>query len=96
MIGSLIGAGVAMLLAPQSGEKTRRQIAKYGKKAGFRVRSLAGNVAESLDDVLGDVREFGEARLEQGLELTAKARKEAIDAFDAGKKFLEKEKDKLG
>ena len=30
--GALLGAGIALLLAPQSGKQTRKDIARYAKK----------------------------------------------------------------
>lgn len=47
-IGALLGAGAALLFAPQSGEETRALIAE-------RAHSLGGRVSERLDDVRGDL-----------------------------------------
>ena len=49
MIGSLIGAGVALLFAPQSGEDTRRLIRRKAKR-------LATDVRVRYDDVKDRVR----------------------------------------
>ena len=59
VLGSMVGAGVALLLAPQTGQKTRKQIAKYGKKAGSRAQVFVGDIAESLDCVVRDALEYG-------------------------------------
>ena len=42
-IGALIGTGVALLYAPQSGKETRELIAKKG-------RELKGQASDALDD----------------------------------------------
>lgn len=47
-IGALLGAGAALLFAPQSGEDTRELIAE-------RAQRLGGRVSERLDDARGDL-----------------------------------------
>ena len=94
-IGGLLGASVAILFAPQSGDKTRRQIVKYGKKAGSRTQKFVGEIGESLDDVIGDILEAGSDGLDKGKKLTDRARNEILDVLDAGKKYIDEERGKL-
>ena len=47
--GALVGAGVALLLAPQSGEETRERIAD-------RARRLGGRADASWDDLRDELR----------------------------------------
>ncbi len=49
LIGALIGAGVALLFAPQSGEDTRRLIRK-------RARRFAADTRDRYDDLKDRVR----------------------------------------
>lgn len=94
-VGALAGATVALLLAPQTGDKTRRQIARYGKKAGGRAQEFVGEIAEAMDDVLGDVLKFSGNKIEKGKELTSRAHSEILEVLDAGKKYIEEERAKL-
>ncbi len=94
-LGALAGATVALLIAPQTGEKTRRQIAKYGKKAGSRAQKFVGEIADAMDDVLGDVLTFSGNKIEKGKELTSRAHSEILEVLDAGKKYIEDERAKL-
>jgi len=48
-LGSLIGAGVMLLLAPQSGKKTRRQLRRRG-------RDLREQTTGAVDDTVAQVR----------------------------------------
>jgi gas vesicle protein len=48
-IGALIGAGVALLYAPQSGEETRKLLAKKGE-------DLRDKAEESLEDAKAFIR----------------------------------------
>ena len=49
ILGALIGAGVALLFAPQSGAETRRIIRK-------RARHLASDATDRFDDVKDRIR----------------------------------------
>ena len=55
--GALIGAGVAILLAPQSGEETRKAIATKAKKISNKVKDFDfDDVREFVDDRVEDVK----------------------------------------
>ena len=95
IIGGLLGATVALLFAPQTGSKTRRQIVKYGKKAGNRTQRFVGEIGESLDGVIGDILEAGSEGLSKGKKLTDRARTEILDVLDAGRKYIDEERGKL-
>jgi gas vesicle protein len=49
LIGGLIGAGTMLLLAPQTGKKTRRQIQRKG-------RDLRVQTADAVDDGVAQIR----------------------------------------
>lgn len=50
LIGALLGAGLALLFAPQSGEDTRRLIKRKSKK-------LAAGAQDRFDDVKDRIRQ---------------------------------------
>lgn len=52
-LGTLIGAGVALLLAPQSGRRTRRRIARAAEDLGDEAR-------DRFEDAADDVRRHAE------------------------------------
>jgi gas vesicle protein len=95
VLGSLVGASLALLLAPQSGRRTRHQIVRYGRKVGNRTQRFVGEIAEAMDEILGDIVEVGQQGLDRGKELTERAREEILEALDAGKKYIEQERVKL-
>ncbi|HEY6828664.1 MAG TPA: YtxH domain-containing protein [Gemmatimonadaceae bacterium] len=47
-VGIAVGAGVALLFAPQSGADTRRLIARRGRRLGRRGRDAWGDLAYEL------------------------------------------------
>ena len=61
ILGAIIGAGVAMLTAPQSGRRTRRRIRKAATgirgTAGDRWEELADEVRVKVDDAIEGARE---------------------------------------
>jgi gas vesicle protein len=55
LLGAAVGAGVALLLAPQSGEETRRQLGDGARRLGHdldeRLQSAKGELAKRAHDV---------------------------------------------
>lgn len=53
-LGALIGAGVALLVAPEAGSRTRRRLREtaedWGDTAGDRLQDAAGDVRKAADD----------------------------------------------
>ena len=85
LIGTLIGAGVALLFAPRSGRETRADITRRARAAQDRVR----DVAEGVTDQVVDRFEGARARVEEQIE-TARAaivaKKEQVSrAMEAGR-----------
>ena len=50
LLGVAVGAGLALLMAPQSGQRTRRQLRRS-------VEDLTDSAADRWDDVTGEVRD---------------------------------------
>lgn len=54
-VGVVLGAGIALLTAPQSGQRTREQIAKraeeWGEVAGDRFEAAGERLHDAADDV---------------------------------------------
>lgn len=77
-LGALFGAGLALFLAPQTGEKTRKELGKKSKKwkkeagkklegAGETLRETGGDWLEEAEDMVGDWSSISEA-VESGLQ----------------------------
>ena len=95
LAGGIVGAGVALLFAPQSGQRTRKDIVRYAKKsklrAGEAVDDLAANVSD-LVDALGDKTDD---LLEKGKGVAGSARKDLIRLIEEGASRLEQFRTKL-
>ena len=78
-IGALLGAGVALLLAPQSGADTREAIVTRVRTVRDRVRDRASNTWEDLGDELRHAARRGRKRMRRGLTRSRWAAADAID-----------------
>lgn len=56
--GGLLGAGAALLLAPQSGRQSQEQLRGYARRAERSVHELADKATEVVDQALDKGREF--------------------------------------
>jgi len=63
-LGALFGAGLALILAPQSGEKTRKELEKksrkWKKQAGKKIDSASETLKETGGEWLEDAEEIVE------------------------------------
>lgn len=80
LLGGMVGAGIALLVAPQSGSDTRR-----------RLHDLAENAKEKAVDYVSHTKEAIASKMEKGKEMY-EGRKSAItSAIEAGKQAYEHE-----
>lgn len=87
LLGAVVGAGLALLFAPQSGEETRATV----RRAARRVRRKAREMAESGRDAVEDIARTGKAAardardaIEQRLAKHRSARDESFDGEEDG------------
>jgi gas vesicle protein len=93
--GALCGAGIALLMAPRSGEETREVLRSKGR----RLRARAQGTAEDLHEHLEDGYEVAKARVEEGIETARSSltdiRTGAQDAVEAGKATVHSAREEL-
>ena len=83
-LGGLIGAGVALLVAPMAGKETREQI-----------KGFAGNVKEKADDYYEQITEAVTSTLESGMGLVDEKKRLITNAVQAGIEAYEKKKQEM-
>lgn len=84
LLGGLVGAGVALLLAPKSGRETR-----------LRIRELADDVKEKADDYVEQTKSRVTSAVEKGKDFVQDQKSIIATAVEAGKEAYEKEKERL-
>ena len=93
--GGIIGAGVALLFAPQSGKRTRRDIARFSRKVKDQAADAVEEFAESVHDMVDSVSDKAADLLDKGKDLAHSAKKDVLKAIEDGQVKLEKEKSRL-
>jgi len=84
LLGGLVGAGFALLLAPQSGRETRQ-----------RIKEITGDVKEKAMGYVGDAKDKITGGIDKGKEFYEEKKSVITTAIEAGKEAYEKEKERL-
>ncbi len=82
--GGVLGAAAALLLAPQSGRESQRQLRGYARRAEQGIHELADKANEGVDEALDKGRDF-----------INDTRAVLTDAVEAGRSAMYKEHERL-
>lgn len=93
--GGIIGAGVAILYAPQTGKETRKDIRRFAKKTRRRAEGVVDDFSDAVSDMVDAVGEKASEILDKGKDLAHDAKLELIKAIEEGQEKLEKQRTKL-
>jgi gas vesicle protein len=85
LIGLAVGAGVALLLAPQSGEETRRAVARRARRAQEAAQGFVEDVSGTVADKFQEVRASVEERIEATLDAVDDKKRRVSNAYHAGR-----------
>jgi len=95
LAGGVIGAGLALLYAPQSGQRTRKQISRYAKKVRNETEEMIRDAADAVTDMAEDLGDKTSELTRRGGEVAEDWRKHLLDSIEQGQKNLEKQRKKL-
>lgn len=93
--GSLIGAGIALLYAPQSGERTREEIKEKAERTIVQMQKVEGEIKDSVNQLIVDIRSKVNQLIEEGKDVAEDKKMDLLAAIESGKKVLEEQKDRL-
>ena len=85
IIGLAVGAGVALLFAPRTGEATRRDIQRSAQRMGDQAQNLVTGVADSVSQTIQDARMRVETRIGAARDSVDLKRRQVTNAVDAGR-----------
>lgn len=88
--GGVIGAGLALLFAPQSGSRTRKDILRYSKKVRNRADEVVDDLASNVNNMVETIGEKTDELVEKGRDAAGSARKDLIRLIEEGSSKLEK------
>ena len=91
--GGVIGAGLALLFAPQSGRKTRRDIVHLGKMAKKKSEQIQLQLHHAIDNLVDDISEKMQEGVDRGREWTESTTQGILHALNSGKDYIRKELD---
>jgi gas vesicle protein len=95
MGGGIIGAGLALLLAPQTGKQTRQDLANFAETIEGKANEAVIELAESINDFAAAVGSRSSEILHNRENLTQESKKELLAALEKGQENLEKLRNKL-
>src|ERR1041385_486492 len=85
LLGAAIGAGLALLFAPQSGAETRADIKRRARQAKDSAKRVAGEVSGRVTDTFHDARRRVEEQIDTAREAIQAKRDQVRDAMAAGR-----------
>ena len=95
LLGAAIGAAAALLLAPQSGAATRRDIRRGARRASRAATDIAGDISTRVTDTFEQARD----RVETGIDTARQAidlkKRQVSRAMEAGRAAAQQARDEL-
>ena len=85
LLGIAIGAGVALLFAPRSGEETRAELKRRARDAGDRAREAAHDVMDTAVGAVEEARRAVDDRVVAVRDAVDVKRRQVTRAVDAGR-----------
>lgn len=93
VVGALVGVGLGMLFAPQSGEQTRRQIRGRAGDVGDRVRSstqdMTARLRTTAEDVGDRMRERADDLARRGRTAYEEGTRRLREAYERGRESIQ-------
>ncbi len=89
--GSLLGAGLALLLARQSGRRTRREIVHLEKMAKGKSEQIQLEMCHAIENLVEDISEKVQEGMDRGREWTEKTTQGVLQALNLGTDYIRKE-----
>jgi gas vesicle protein len=95
LAGAILGAGVALLVAPQSGKETRKDISRQMRKTRRKVEGAAGEFADSVSGMVDAIEKKAEELLDQGMDLAKDSKEAVLEVVEDGQERLARQRDRL-
>jgi gas vesicle protein len=94
-VGAIIGAGVALLLAPKTGEETRELLKEKGAGFARRAQDRGSELARRAQETVGEAQVKAQEVLGRGKEVMEEKSAQLRAAFEAGRSAMREEISKL-
>lgn len=94
-VGAIIGAGVALLLAPRTGEETREMLREKSADLARRAQDRGSEFARRAQETMGDAQVKAQEYVGRGKEVVEEKSAQLRAAFEAGRSAMREEISKL-
>lgn len=105
LAGAVVGAGIALLVAPRTGRETRERLAEYGSDFREKLVQVPQEVKEQAEEMIErgqgmvdrgkEILKKGASAVSQGKEYLGEKKKILASAIEAGKEAMQREKEAL-
>jgi gas vesicle protein len=95
VLGGFVGAILAIVLTPQSGEETRDYLRGKAHEAKGKALDLAYDLKDRAASVADDLREQADDLVKKGRDLADSTRSQVSDAIESGRKAARNKIDEL-
>lgn len=95
LLGIAVGAGIALLFAPQSGEETRRQITRSARRVRRAATDAVGEVRERVQDTFETARQRVEEKIDEARGAIEAKRTQVQRAMEAGRAAAQQAREDL-
>lgn len=85
VLGAAVGAGLALLFAPRTGEETRRDLQRRARKVGDQAQELVAEVTGTVGEKIQSARRSVEERIDATVNAVDIKRRQVSSAVDAGR-----------
>src|SRR4051794_24707600 len=94
-VGIAIGAGLALLFAPQSGVQTRRGLQRRARRAQRAARQMANDMSDTVVDTFHDARRKVEERIDTARQAIEVKKEQVHRAMEAGRAAAQQAREEL-
>jgi gas vesicle protein len=95
LAGGIIGAGLSLLYTPQSGKRTRSDVARLSRKVKEQAADAVEEFTESVNEMVDSVIDKAAELLDKGKDMAFSAKQDVLEAIAEGQARLDKEKSRL-
>ena len=95
LLGAMVGAGIALLLAPQSGEETRRDLKRKARQVSDAARDAAGDLQDTVADGYSRAKASVGTRIDSARQAIDLKKHQASEAIRAGREAAAQAREEL-
>ena len=93
--GAIVGSAIALLYAPQSGVRTRKNIKKLARETVDRLDDLQEDIRDQVSNRVNDMAEVVKDAVDRGKKLGAEGYDHVLQGFDNAKKYVQDGRSRL-